>query len=73
MLNAQAAVYYLKDEDRAIDDPDNVGFQINAGEVETVGFEAQVAGKPLPEIDLIASYAYTDTRLKKTRRKSSAR
>ncbi|MEM8949953.1 MAG: TonB-dependent siderophore receptor [Pseudomonadota bacterium] len=62
-LNAQVGLYHLKDENRAVDDPDNVGFFAASGEATTKGIEAQISGRPLPGLDLIAGYAYADTDL----------
>lgn len=62
-LDAQAAVYWLKDENRAVDDPDNPGFYLANGEAETKGFEANIGGRLTPNLDVTAGYAYVDTEL----------
>lgn len=62
-LDAQASIYWLKDENRAESDPDNPGAFLASGEAETRGFEATISGRPTPNIDLTAGYAYVDTEL----------
>ncbi|MDF1790431.1 MAG: TonB-dependent siderophore receptor [Thalassobaculaceae bacterium] len=62
-LNAQVAVFWLEDENRAEDDPNNTGFYVASGEAETKGFETYLSGSPYPGIDLTAGYAYVETDL----------
>lgn len=68
-LNAQVAVFRIRDKDRSIADP-NPPAQlppgvsnpaISAGEVESQGFETELAGRILPGWDLTLGYAYVDT------------
>ncbi|WP_078120142.1 TonB-dependent siderophore receptor [Thiosocius teredinicola] len=62
-LNAQAAVYWLEDENRAEDDPNNPGAFLASGEADTTGFEASIGGEVMPGLDIVAGYAYVDTEL----------
>ena len=62
-LAAQAAVFWLRDENRAEDDPDNPGSFIDSAEADTYGFEALIAGRPFPGVDVTIGYSYVDTEL----------
>lgn len=60
-LIATAAVFRSKDTNRALADTANPGFFVEAGEVSIEGFEVEVTGRPLPGLDLVASYTNTKT------------
>lgn len=60
-LNAHAALFRIKDKNRAITDPAVPTASIPGGEVQSQGLEAEVSGQVSPGWDLIAGYAYTDT------------
>jgi outer membrane receptor for ferric coprogen and ferric-rhodotorulic acid len=60
-LNASAAIFRSKDKNRALADTANPGFFVQAGEVSIEGFEFEVTGRPLPGLDLVASYTNTKT------------
>lgn len=60
-LTASIALFDLRDENRAFQDPDNPGFFFNAGEVESKGWEAEVAGSPAPGWDIQAGYTRLET------------
>ncbi|HEY0917525.1 MAG TPA: TonB-dependent siderophore receptor [Solimonas sp.] len=62
-LNAQAAIFSIRDRDRAIDDPNSAdpADYISAGEVESRGFETELAGRIVPGWDLNLGYTYVDT------------
>lgn len=62
-LQGQAAVYWLQDENRAADDPDNVGSFVESQEEDTVGFEISLVGSPYPGVEISAGYSYVDTDL----------
>ena len=62
-LTAQAAVYWLRDENRAQDDPVNTGFFISAPETDTYGFEALIAGSPIDGLDITLGYNFVETEL----------
>lgn len=60
-LNASAAVFRSKDKNRALSDTANPGFFVQAGEVSIKGFEFEVTGRPVPGLDLVASYTNVKT------------
>lgn len=60
-LMASIALFDLRDENRAFQDPDNPGFFLNMGEVESRGWEAEVTGSPAPGWDIQAGYTRLDT------------
>lgn len=60
-LNAGAAVFRSKEKNRSLADTANPGFFVQAGEVSIEGFEFEVTGRPLPGLDLVASYTNTKT------------
>jgi outer membrane receptor for ferric coprogen and ferric-rhodotorulic acid len=62
-LNAQIALFRLEDENRAIEDPDNVGAVIGAPESINKGVEFNVSGQVMPGLDITAGYAYVDSDL----------
>lgn len=66
-LTASLAIFKLRDENRAFADPNNIGFFLNAGEVESKGWEAEIAGSPAPGWDIQAGYTRLDTKYLKDR------
>lgn len=56
----QAAVYQLTQTNVATTDPNNVGFQIQTGEVRARGVEVEARATLFDNFDLVAAYAYTD-------------
>ena len=61
-LQAHAALFRIIDENRAIADPVVTNASIAGGKVRAQGFEAEVSGQPQPGWDIVAGYAYNDTR-----------
>jgi outer membrane receptor for ferric coprogen and ferric-rhodotorulic acid len=61
-LNAHIAAFDIRDKNRAVSDPLNDTFFIASGEVQSRGFEAEVSGLPHPGLDLVAGYAFTNTK-----------
>lgn len=61
-LNASLAAFRLRDNNRAVTDPDNPGFYVTEGRVESKGWEAEVSGSPARGVDLYAGYTRLDTR-----------
>jgi len=61
-LNTHAALFQIVDRNRAMTDPDNPLFSIAAGKVRSQGFETEISGSPLPGWEIIAGYAYTNTK-----------
>lgn len=66
-LNASIALFNLRDTNRAYEDPNNPGFYLNAGEVESKGWEAEVVGSPVQGLDIQAGYTRLDTKYLKDR------
>ncbi|MBB5352587.1 iron complex outermembrane receptor protein [Haloferula luteola] len=60
-LSMTAAVYQITKDNVPVSDPYNPGFVVNGGELRSSGFEFDVLGKITPNLQLIGSYAYTDT------------
>jgi len=66
-LVASLAAFNLLDKNRSFEDPDNPGFYLNQGEVESKGWEVEVAGSPAQGWDVQAGYTRLDTRYLKDR------
>lgn len=60
-LDATLAVFQTRDQNRSMPDPDNPGFYIQAGETEVKGFEVEVSGSPLKNLQLSAGYTWMDS------------
>ena len=58
-LNAHAAVFDIKDQNRAVTDPAAPLFSIAAGKVRSWGFETEITGEIMPNWQINAGYAYT--------------
>ena len=61
-LQAHAALFRIIDENRAITDPVVANAYIAGGRVRAQGFETEVSGQLQPGWDIVAGYAYNDTR-----------
>ncbi|MFY0477196.1 TonB-dependent siderophore receptor [Achromobacter marplatensis] len=69
-LHANLAVFRIRDQNRAITDPDpshvcntwNGACSVAAGLVQSQGWEFEISGKPLPNWDIIAGYTFNDTK-----------
>lgn len=61
-LQTQAAVFRIDDVNRAIADPVVTTASIPGGEVRSQGLELEASGQVAPGWDLLAGYAYTDTK-----------
>jgi iron complex outermembrane receptor protein/outer membrane receptor for ferric coprogen and ferric-rhodotorulic acid len=61
-LQTQAAVFRILDTNRAIADPVVPNASIAGGEVRSQGLELEASGQVMPGWDLLAGYAYTDTK-----------
>jgi len=62
-LNANIAAFLIRDQNRALNDPDHPTFSVNGGEYESKGLEGEIAGSPLPGWDLSAGYTYLLTEI----------
>jgi TonB-dependent siderophore receptor len=56
--NTHFALFQINDTNRAISDPNNSGFSISGGEIETRGAEAEISGSPMQGLELLAGYSY---------------
>jgi outer membrane receptor for ferric coprogen and ferric-rhodotorulic acid len=61
-LLASLAFFRLRDKNRPFEDPGNPNFYLNAGEVESKGWEVEVSGSPEPGWNVQAGYARLDTK-----------
>ncbi|WP_019882857.1 MULTISPECIES: TonB-dependent receptor [unclassified Methylophilus] len=61
-LNMHAALFRINDENRAMTDPANPLYSIAVGEVRSQGAEAEISGRLNDQWELIAGYAYTETK-----------
>jgi len=62
-LLAQASYYFIRDRNRATDDPNNLGFFVGTEEADTQGVELLVTGSPYPGVQVSAGYTHVDTEL----------
>lgn len=60
-LDASMAVFKTRHKNRSMRDPANPGFSIPAGESEVRGFEVELGGSPLHNLQLSAGYTFLDT------------
>lgn len=60
-VNASIAYFYLRDENRAVTDPDNPGSSAALGEVQAQGVDIEASGEVLPGWQLAVGYTFTDT------------
>lgn len=64
-LNVSVAIFNLLDKNRPFADPDNTGYYLSSGEVQSKGFEVEVSGSPAPGYQLQAGYTRLKTEYKK--------
>ena len=65
-LNATAALFHLRDKNRAVSDLSNPGFALAQGEATVQGLELEATGNLAPNWELSAGYTYTDTDFENT-------
>ena len=61
-VNLHAALFHIKDKNRAMTDPANPNYSIAIGEVRSQGAETEISGRVAERWELTAGYAYTDTK-----------
>lgn len=70
-LNASLAIFNMRDKNRAFRDPayplNSTPYYLNAGEIESKGWEAEVSGSPVAGLELMAGYTRTETKYLKDR------
>lgn len=64
-LFSTLAWYELTKKNILTNDPEHPGFSVAIGKARSRGIELDVAGTLTPELSVIASYAYTDTKITK--------
>jgi len=64
-LQTSLAWFRLRDSDRAYEDPDHAGYYLNAGEVESRGWEVEIVGRPSRHYEIQAGYTLLDTEYRK--------
>ncbi len=57
-VNASLAVYRTRDTNRVMQDLSNPGFFLAAGEVEVEGWEFEISGRPVPNLNVSVGYAF---------------
>ena len=60
-VQASAAAFRTRERNRSFADVSNPGYFLQIGEVEIKGWEAEVSGSPVPNLDLSLGYARLDT------------
>ena len=60
-LTISTAAYQITKDDVAVGDPEHVGFSLNGGQLRSRGLEFDATGQLTQELQVIASYGYTDT------------
>jgi len=60
---ASAALFQITQTNLTIPDPDNPGFSIQLGEVESRGFELELSGQVAPRLSLIGGFSYLDNKI----------
>lgn len=61
-VNANIAIFQIRDVNRSFEDPDHPTFYLAAGEVESKGWETEVTGKVAKGLDLTAGYTNLQTK-----------
>lgn len=61
-LQAAVAAFRTRDRNRAFPDVANPGFFVQVGEVEINGWEAELTGSPIPNLQLSVGYSRLNTR-----------
>lgn len=64
-ISITAAAFQITKRNVLTTDPNNIGFSIAAGEIESKGFDVNVAGQITPEWRIIGGYANTTTEVTK--------
>lgn len=59
-MQFHAALYHLREENRQVPDPNDPNNQVQTGETQTRGVELEWKGRLWKQLDLVASWQYTD-------------
>lgn len=60
-LAVNLGIFNIRDKNRAFADPNNAGYYLAAGELESRGWELEVIGRPTERWDISGSYAHLET------------
>ncbi len=60
-LTMTTAIYHITKEDVPVVDSAHPGFSLNGGKMRSQGVELDLIGQITPELQIMASYGYTDT------------
>jgi iron complex outermembrane receptor protein len=63
LLQLTTAAFQITKNHVAITDPNNPNFSLDGGEMRSQGFESDLIGQITPELQIIANYTYTDTKV----------
>ncbi|NTV10616.1 MAG: TonB-dependent siderophore receptor, partial [Zoogloea sp.] len=61
-LNGSLALFRIHDQNRAVTDPSDSNYSIEAGEAESEGWEATLSGRPMAGLDVTASFSNLNTK-----------
>lgn len=64
-LNATLSYYDISVTNMLRDDPDHTNFSLQDGTQVSKGFEAEVIANPIPGLNVVAGYAYNESKLEK--------
>jgi iron complex outermembrane receptor protein len=62
-LTLTSDVYQITKNNVAVNDPNHPGFSMNGGELRSRGLEFDLTGQVTPSLQVVGSYAYTNTRV----------
>jgi iron complex outermembrane receptor protein len=62
-LSTSMAFYHLTKSNTLTPDPNNLRFNLAIGEARSQGIEVDIKGQVTEQLNLVATYAYTDTRV----------
>jgi iron complex outermembrane receptor protein len=65
MFTGNLSYYDIEVNDKVRVDPDNLYFNIQDGTQHSKGFEAEVLGNPIPQLNILLGYAYNDSEMTK--------
>lgn len=57
--------YDITVDDKVRTNPDNIFFSIQDGTQRSKGFEAEILGNPIPQLNIMVGYAYNDSKMTK--------
>lgn len=64
-LTGSVSYYDIKVDDKVRTNPNNIFFSIQDGTQRSKGFEAEILGNPIPNLNVMLGYAYNDSKMTK--------